>query len=188
MKRLSRWLFHAFAGLSLLLCLATAIFWVVDRDSNTCQELILGLRSKTAAIIIDNWHVFVVAGSNDDDPANVGLHFVWDNSWSLGFYCDVFTYLYEPKLLWRHLGDFGGTVYRGRPHEEIFRAAAILMVPAWFAVTLFAIPPGFVAFRFFRRKKKRKAGSCLTCGYDLRATPDRCPECGTIPAKERAKI
>lgn len=30
-----------------------------------------------------------------------------------------------------------------------------------------------------RELKRRQAGLCLRCGYDLRGILDRCPECGT---------
>jgi hypothetical protein len=55
-----------------------------------------------------------------------------------------------------------------------------LAVPFWFLLTASAALPVCRAVRTVLRRGP--PGSCRRCGYDLRATPDRCPECGAAPA------
>jgi hypothetical protein len=53
---------------------------------------------------------------------------------------------------------------------------AIIAFPNWFASLVSAALPAQGLYQ--RLWRKRGPGFCPRCGYDLRATPDRCPECG----------
>ena len=48
-------------------------------------------------------------------------------------------------------------------------------MPALVLMTLYA----WLAYPVRRRRKRKKLGLCVKCGYDLRGSKDRCPECGT---------
>ena len=54
----------------------------------------------------------------------------------------------------------------------------IVMFPQWLVAGLCGLLPAVRLARRRRRTLRRRGGLCPACGYDLRATPGRCPECG----------
>jgi hypothetical protein len=52
-------------------------------------------------------------------------------------------------------------------------------VPIWVIVALTVVPPLALRVRVARvRWRRSRQGLCPKCGYDLRGTPQQCPECG----------
>jgi hypothetical protein len=90
--------------------------------------------------------------------------------------------LYRADPAVRGYGPIAGFGLFDKPAGPTSRGAATREVffPYWFLVGLTAAGPAAWYARRRRRLRTRSLGLCPVCGYDLRATPDRCPECGAV--------
>lgn len=59
------------------------------------------------------------------------------------------------------------------------RGFVVVGLPNWFLMLLVWFNPGI---RLVRRKRRVARGRCVKCGFDLRSSPTRCPECGAVRA------
>ena len=81
---------------------------------------------------------------------------------------------YRPDERFRWSGfsfDVVATGYRGVPMTS---TAYVVGVPNWAILLVLLLVPAHRAIAATRRRRLQKAGCCFKCGYDLRASPDRC--------------
>ena len=94
---------------------------------------------------------------------------------------------YDPTAT-RVFAGFGSGEYRyrigtGPPGsagaQTIWGTARVRVVPLYAVAVVTAALPVARAWRRWKRSRAHPPGHCRRCGYDLRASPGRCPECGT---------
>jgi hypothetical protein len=193
-------------ALSLLPCTAVAGLWlrsyfridVVSLASTRLHRAVLGgggafLESLLMERVDGNWYkpsaptVRYTVDYRAWHPAN---HMSGPPAWAVSPYRDRQGLV---GLSW------GSDLNRARPHldgitkmrEETFYSdprlphSAItfqlvgtrVWIPYWLVLSLTALPP---AYLLARRPRPTGSTLCHHCGYDLRASKDRCPECGTL--------
>jgi hypothetical protein len=184
MRRALRILLNGVTVLSALLCVAVVVLWVRSYWTRTT----VGWSSRsTASAVVHRARCFggVVEYRRGLYRCDPGL-FVPDpikqgpvelEEWtlpslqsarSLGYPSALPGVTFDRTVDWHDYGLVGGLT-----------ASLALWMPA----ALFAALPSAAGLRAVRRRRagaRERSRSCATCGYDLRATPDRCPECGTV--------
>jgi hypothetical protein len=165
---------------SLAACVALAALWVKSyrtfdtflRESGTDRIEVCSRRGELVAVHFPGW------------PAPPQTALVWEEAYPIpraaprwgpmGVGWDASTHFRWAGVEYAS-GTFRWPLNRWASRTPFRRFGISHAYPT----ALLAIPPLLTLRRLLRSRRRRPAGTCRSCGYDLRATPDHCPECGT---------
>lgn len=185
------------AVISLLLLMATCVIWVrsyfikeyfsrvvvvTQHDVRNYDERAIGISA--GALTLVHWH--------ETDSSDV---WVAHNYGATAFLNRTQHYSYPPESIkYPYVSGVSGEIFRGAgfqwafynsPPDSRYRVlesrARFYVTPLWAIALVTGTMPLVVGMRWRRRRQaaaRQLNGLCFACGYDLRATPDRYPECG----------
>jgi len=209
MKRLRRWVFNGLAVMSLLLFVAATALWV--RSSwigDAFGFRLAAIPDKDGCVDVYGCEGYVRGGgiwidyAIESFPPDLAskLRPAWSHEYVLPG-----AYIHAREILrWRWLPQLNRTSHsllrfyrfgvewmrvKWPIRNQRAETHLILAVPLWSLSVLFLIFPLAWDIRHRRRHRaicRKRAGRCPNCNYDLRATPEFCPECGTTARKEIA--
>jgi hypothetical protein len=198
-RRLARPLFTFCSAVSLLLCMAVCVLWVrghtvadtilwrgPDRtDSQGKRAVYIGAQSSPGGLVIKldvlrrtTPHTFLFP------PGGLERHrLAVDADFTDLFDRDAQATKWHIPVLGIDLGHADYLTV------GVHRQRNSVRVPQWLAVVISAVLPFLCTVGHLRARRRVRAGLCASCGYDLRASPERCPECGTTrPLGQRDMI
>jgi hypothetical protein len=159
--------------LSNLLLAASLAIGLAALTADLASRLTLYIFSRAVGVALQRIEVVdgLVIVSAVDDPNGLFAPDFKTSHWTL-HHVDVSESMHGPI--------FPGFLYLDQhpfPRITYYRQ---LNIPLWAIVLSSAVIPGVRAWRWMRQRRRTRRGMCLTCGYDLRESPERCPECGAL--------
>jgi hypothetical protein len=198
-RRIGRYILNGLAVLSLVLCVATVALSVrsytkfVDfgrihttRSPEAYTQHMIRLGSIDGRFLF-TWRDIVWAWSN---PSTAKVSETWESGngafWKEDPKFDPFRKFpaqpgertWEKQFAGCHFTRLIQVPVQGNPGM----IGVVIILPHAYSCAVLSVLPVARLWRWRRRRRQRIEGLCASCNYDLRATPDRCPECGTIPA------
>jgi hypothetical protein len=152
--------------LSLLLCITSAVFWI--RSRRVTDTLILDPFPTQWSLSSSSGTVFLARERPWLEPEDLkrGIKTAPYERTFLGFGSKQS----QESRTWQNKSGSRSIGY-------ITNIRAYFL-PLWFCLVVFSILPVIQIHRVTRRVRRRRRGLCPKCGYDMRASPEKCPECG----------